>query len=121
MGAFTASTVTIAVLLMLAIVVTALVVRARRPAGAVAARPWVRTSGTVLSATVQVGTAGSTRSQLPLVFYAYQVDGEVFQGHRVRRTNGACNASTTIARYPAGSSVVVWYDPTDPANSALEL
>jgi hypothetical protein len=77
--------------------------------------------GTVLSATVQVGTAGSPRSELPLVFYAYQVNGEVFQGHRVRRANGVCNASTTIARYPAGSSVVVWYDPTDPGNSALEL
>jgi hypothetical protein len=121
MGAFTASTVTLVTPLLVVMVVgAALLVHARRPSSP-GSSPWARTMGTVLSATVQVGTAGSSRSELPLVFYAYQVNGEVFQGHRVRRANGVCNASTTIARYPAGSSVVVWYDPSDPANSALEL
>ena len=55
--------------------------------------------------------------------------GQVFQGHRVRagdefgrvRTAGTeSSASNTVARYPSGSCVVVYFDPANPANSALE-
>ena len=85
--------------------------------------------GTVLSATVQVSHHGNSRQEAPLVLYAYQVDGQVFQGHRVRagdefgrvRTAGTeSSASNTVARYPSGSCVVVYFDPANPANSALE-
>ena len=118
MGAFTASTVTlVAPLLVSAVVGAALWMRAHRDPS----DHWKRTKGTVLSATVQVGNAGAPRQESPLVLYAYQVNGEVFRGHRVRMKNGSCNASTTIARYPAGTAVVVFYDPADPRNSALEL
>lgn len=90
---------------------------------------WPQTMGTVLSATVQVAQRGNTRQAAPLVLYAYQVDGQVFQGHRVRASDEAgrarlpdavTSASTTVARYPSGAPVVVYYDPTNPANSALE-
>jgi hypothetical protein len=90
---------------------------------------WPHTMGTVLSATVQVAQRGDTRQEAPLVLYAYQVNGQVFQGHRVRagdesgrtRISGEhSSASTTVARYPSGAPVVVYYDPTNPANSALE-
>lgn len=90
---------------------------------------WPQTMGTVLSATVQVAQRGNTRQEAPLVLYAYQVDGQVFQGHRVRAsddtgrirlTDADTSASNTVARYPSGAPVVVYYDPTNPANSALE-
>ena len=90
---------------------------------------WPQTMGTVLSATVQVARRGSIRQEAPLVLYAYQVDGQVFQGHRVRATGNPgrarladadSSASSTVARYPSGAPVVVYYDPTNPANSALE-
>lgn len=90
---------------------------------------WPQTMGTVLSATVQVAQRGTTRQEAPLVLYAYQVDGHVFQGHRVRVTDDLgrvrladadSSASNTVARYPSGAPVVVYYDPTNPANSALE-
>jgi len=90
---------------------------------------WPQTMGTVMSATVQVAPRGSRRREAPLVLYAYQVDGQVFQGHRVRvaddpgRTRLAIadsSASNTVARYPSGTPVVVYYDPANPANSALE-
>ena len=90
---------------------------------------WPQTMGTVLSATVQVAQRGNTRQEAPLVLYAYQVDGQVFQGHRVRASNETgrvrlvdadSSASNTVARYPSGAPVVVYYDPTNPANSALE-
>lgn len=90
---------------------------------------WPHTMGTVLSATVQVAQRGNTRQEAPLVLYAYQVDGQVFQGHRVRASNESgrarlvdadSSASHTVARYPSGAPVVVYYDPANPANSALE-
>jgi len=90
---------------------------------------WPQTMGTVLSATVQVAQRGSTRQEAPLVLYAYQVDGQVFQGHRVhvaddpgraRLADADSSASNTVARYPSGALVVVYFDPTNPANSALE-
>ncbi len=90
---------------------------------------WPQTMGTVLSATVQVAQRGNTRQEAPLVLYAYQVDGQVFQGHRVRvadepgrarLADADSSASNTVARYPSGAPVVVYYDPTNPANSALE-
>ena len=83
------------------------------------AADWPHTSGTVLSATVQVSQKGAGRGETPLVLYAYQVGGEVFQGNRVR-VGGTVNASGTVARYPAGACVTVYYDPANPANSALE-
>ena len=85
--------------------------------------------GTVLSATVQVAQRGTTRQEAPLVLYAYQVDGQMFHGHRVRvtddlsrghRADADSSASNTVARYPSGAPVVVYYDPANPANSTLE-
>lgn len=107
---------------MVVVALISLAVFARRRRGSPSrslAADWPHTSGTVLSATVQVGQKGATRSETPLVLYAYQVGGEVFQGHRVC-VRGIADASGAIARYPAGACVTVYYDPTDPANSALE-
>jgi hypothetical protein len=102
--------------------------RRARSVRSLAAR-WPLTRGTVLSATVQVSHQGRSRHETPLVLYTYQVNGQVFQGRQVRagdefgrvRVNGAASsASHTVARYPAGSCVEVYYDPANPANSALE-
>jgi hypothetical protein len=106
-----------AAIVVVALVGVALITRARRPS----AVQWSRTKGTVLSATVQLGTSGPSPMESPLVFYTYQVNGEAFRGHRVRLQQRPGAASSIIARYPAGSSVVVYYDPLDPSNSALEL
>lgn len=76
------------------------------------------THGTVISSTVQLPT------RAPLVLYTYCVDGATFRGSRVhaeaRRRRNALDAEATVARYPAGTSVVVYYDPRDPAESILE-
>lgn len=115
MVALTASPITVAApILVMSAVVAVMFVRARKPSPT----QWAHTHGTVLSATVQVG---SGRTASPLVLYAYEVNGQEFRGHRVRARQGTCDASHVIQRYPAGSSVVVHYDPNDPSNSALEL
>lgn len=91
-----------------------------------AAAAWAQTAGTVLSTTIQIRRLGQRRSEVPVVIYAYQVDGRPYQSYRVRATddtggislNG--DASRTLERYPVGSNVTVYYDPADPANAALE-
>lgn len=91
-----------------------------------AAAAWSQTAGTVLSTTIQIRRLGQGRSEVPVVIYAYQVDGRPYQSFRVRagddtggiRVNG--DASRTLERYPVGSNVTVYYDPDDPANAALE-
>ena len=98
-----------------------LMLRARRGSARPVVPAWSNTKGTVLSASVQVSQNGSGRSEHPLVFYAYQVNGEVFQGQRVRRVRNGLHAANIVDRYPAGASVVVYYDPADPRNCALEL
>lgn len=89
--------------------------RASRAAGAA----WPHTSGTVLSATVQVNHHGTSRQETPLVLYSYQVNGQFFRGNRVAR-RGVVDASRSVTRYPAGACVTVYYDPQNPADSALE-
>ena len=79
---------------------------------------WSSVTGTVLSATVQVGTSGSARTEQPLVFYAYQVDGSVYQGNKV---HFSCDPGAVVSRCSAGSAVTVFYDPADPGNSTLRL
>lgn len=80
--------------------------RSRRP-------EWSRsTHGTVISSTVQLP------SRVPLVLYTYCVNGTTFRGSRVGVE--VADAESTVARYPAGSAVVVYYDPRDPSESILE-
>lgn len=79
---------------------------------------WGSVTGTVLSASVQVGMSGSSRTEQPLVFYAYQVAGNLYQGHNV---HFACDPGAVVAQCPAGSPVTVFYDPADPGNSTLRL
>ncbi len=82
---------------------------------------WPCTAGTVVSASVQVGTFGADRTEQPLVFYAYQVDGQRFQGSRVRFASDPLPAGVVVDQCQAGSAVRVFYDPMDPGNSTLEL
>jgi hypothetical protein len=101
--------------------------RSRRAAAVrAAAAAWAQTDGTVLSTTIQIRRVGQSRSEIPVVIYAYQVDGRPYQSYRVRagdetgRIRVIGDASSTLDRYPVGSNVTVYYDPHDPANAALE-
>ena len=91
----------------------------RRSARSPAAR-WPQVSGTVVSASVQVSHNGTGRHETPIVLYRYRVGAQEFQGNRVRLKRDGGRACDTVARYPAGSCVPVFYDPRNPAESALE-
>lgn len=80
---------------------------------------WAQTKGTVLSSTVQLRSAPDTTvAQVPLVLYAYEVGGVPFRGTCVHPAE-RCTAADTVARYPAGSTVTVNFDPADPSRSML--
>jgi hypothetical protein len=81
------------------------------------AQAWPGTSGTVLMSSVQSKRTGNSRSTYPVVVYQYQriKAGEQFLSVRV-----AGEAQATVARYPIGATVTVYYDPANPSESALE-
>jgi hypothetical protein len=91
-----------------------------------AAQTWPSTSGTVLMSTVQTKRTGRSRSTYPVVVYQYSVNGQNYQGQRIKAGEQflsirvAGEAQATAARYPVGSTVTVYYNPSNPAESALE-
>ena len=90
-----------------------------------AAQDWSSTMGVVITSTVQVKRSYKSRSEIPVV-YQYQVNGKPYTGQVVKageqffsvRIYG--DAQKTIARYPVGAQVMVYYNPENPQESALE-
>jgi hypothetical protein len=91
-----------------------------------AAQAWPGTMGTVLSSSVQSRRSGNSISTYPVVIYQYQVSGQTYQGQTIKageqffsvRIMG--DAQATAARYPVGAQVMVYYNPANPKESALE-
>ena len=87
---------------------------------------WLTTTGTVLMSSVQSSHSGNSHSTYPVVVYSYVVNGQSYQSQRVRAGDQfltvrvAGQAQATVARYPIGKSITVYYDPANPAESALE-
>ncbi len=90
------------------------------------AQSWPSTSGTVLMSSVQSRTSGRSHSTYPVIVYQYVVNGQSYQSQTVKAGEQFLNvrvagqAQATVARYPIGANVTVYYDPANPANSALE-
>lgn len=90
--------------------------RCQRSAG------WPRTDGVTTRAEVVI----SNNVYSPAVVYSYNVGGVEYQGTgigpqgtEVGSSDGAI-ARELVHRYRAGTSVVVYYDPSDPAVAVLE-
>jgi len=98
----------------------------RRSQQGKAAQTWPSTMGTVLSSNVQFRRSGNSTSVYPVVIYQYQVSGQTYQGQTLKageqffsvRIMG--DAHATVARYPIGAQVMVYYNPANPKESALE-
>ena len=95
--------------------------RVRRAAG------WHATTGRVIASAVHTDRPGSSiRNPLyenrPAVRYAFEVAGRRFEGERIGfgADGGRANTAATLARYPVGSPVTVFYDPADPTEAVLE-
>ncbi len=59
---------------------------------------------------------------LPAIEYEFSANGQKYTGRRISvgEDSGGANTEATLARYPVGSAVTVYYDPADPENCVLE-
>lgn len=98
-----------------------------RDAAKQSAQDWPGTMGVVTMSTIQIRRSGNnSRSEVPVVGYQYQVNGQTYTNGTIKageqffsvRLYG--DAQKTIQRYPVGAQVMVYYNPANPAESALE-
>ena len=86
---------------------------------------WRSTQGRVLKSRVEV-SGGEVTSVSPYVLYEYEVHGQMYQsvqiqaGDRFIRSGTSRDAYETVDKYPVGAMVTVYYDPSNPAEAALE-
>jgi len=87
---------------------------------------WPGASGMVLTSSVQSRRTGRSVSIFPVVVYQYEVNGKTYQSQTIRAGEQFMNvrvigqAQATAARYQAGATVTVYYNPENPAESVLE-
>jgi hypothetical protein len=90
-----------------------------------ASQSWPSTAGIIVKSRVEV-TGGETASVNPRIVYDYVVGGQNYQNDQIRagddvftmRAGGT--AYDIVDRYPVGMAVIVFYNPANPAESALE-
>ena len=86
---------------------------------------WRSAQGRVLKSRVEV-SGGEVTSVSAYVLYEYEVQGQTYQstqikaGDRFIRSGSSRDAYQTVDQYPPGTLVTVYYDPANPAESALE-
>lgn len=86
---------------------------------------WRSAQGRVLKSRVEV-SGGEYTSVSAYVLYEYEVQGQTYQstqikaGDRFIRSGSSRDAYQTVDQYPPGTLVTVYYDPANPAESALE-
>ena len=92
-----------------------------------ASKSWDSTVGKVLMSQIEMrrvtGSHGAHNSPYPVVVYEYEVMGRRFQGTRISfgtEVGGSLAAPRTLQKYPAGSTVTVYYNPQNPAEAVLE-
>ena len=90
-----------------------------------ASQEWPSTSGVVVESHLDAYTGDVTRVR-PKVTYTYTVAGQQFQGKQIRAGDKVVHpmsrrqGNEILDRYPKGTAVTVFYDPANPAESALE-
>ena len=96
-------------------------------------KDWPAAPGKILSSQVQSGNRtsggpvrsrkGSSKRYSVDVRYRYEVDGQEFEGDRLRFGNvsykSRSKAQKVMNRYPRGKEVEVFYDPENPQSSVL--
>jgi Protein of unknown function (DUF3592) len=96
---------------------------------AAASKTWPATTGKVLSSEVEArrsssSTGGYTTSYYPMIFYEYQVDGQIHRSNTLvlgGEVGGPVSrAQQTVIAYPPGSSVQVYYNPENHQQATLE-
>lgn len=91
---------------------------------------WPATQGQItdshVSRSVDTDSEGATSTMYSArVEYSYQVGGQVYSGHNIGfgftpSYSNQSKAQVTAARYSVGSTVTVYYDPSNPSEAVLE-
>jgi hypothetical protein len=93
------------------------------------ARTWPSIPGKVVISKIESRERGGVRSNdaqrsgnYPKIVYEFEVAGEIQHGERVSigEAMPGVDVESTLARYPVGTAVQVFYDPKDPTQSVLE-
>lgn len=91
------------------------------------ASTWTQTTGRVVRSQMETRRhrfAGEAEKveNVPVVEYEFKAGGRTVRGSRIGIGDdaGGANTAATLARYPAGAEVAVFYDPADPRNCVLE-
>jgi hypothetical protein len=89
------------------------------------ARRWPVVTGRIERSGTTQQDRGVEKAYFPLVEYSYSVGGVRRLGHSILpdqvRGGSQAYAARIAARYPVGGAVRVHYDPSDPAQTALEF
>ena len=95
--------------------------------GRTSAQSWPATQGTILSSRLKWRRGPDHRDeQYSEVIYRYEVNGASYQGQVVKAGEQFVKIrlpgenQEVVARYPTGATVTVYYNPTNPADAALE-
>lgn len=98
-----------------------------RDAARQSAQSWAGTMGVVTMSTLQIRrSSNNSRSEVPVVGYQYEVDGQSYTGGTIKAGEQYFSvrlwgeARKVVERYPVGAQVMVYYNPANPAESALE-
>jgi len=86
-------------------------------------RTWPSVMGSVLSSSVVYRSdSEGGRTAYPNVNYSYQVSGQAYQNAKIKPGPeiGGSGAGKVVATYPAGTQVMVYYNPQNPAEAVLE-
>jgi len=97
-------------------------------------RSWPTTAGTIVYAGWQsyqrsgayIGPNYNAAPFLhqPDIHYRYEVNGRVYEGSRVslhdHRDGNLGNVKAIVERYPVGSAIEVYFDPSEPSQAILE-
>lgn len=90
-----------------------------------ASQDWRTTTGKVLKSRVEV-RGGDHTSVKPRIIYEYTVFGQMYQSEQIRAGDKFLTMRTSrqaydlTDRYPVDATVTVYYNPANPAESALE-
>jgi hypothetical protein len=95
-----------------------------------ASQGWPATTGKITDAHVSYSSGmdsdgDSTDSYSACVSYEYQVLGQLYTGTKIsfgfaKAHNSRGQAENDLARYPLGSQVTIYYDPSNPTEAVLE-
>jgi hypothetical protein len=91
------------------------------------AQSWAQTTGKIVHSGIEArrhrfANEPETIKNVPVVVYEFTALGSKIRGTRIGigEDAGGANTEATLARYPVGATVTVYYDPANPAECVLE-